>query len=425
MKIVTSRLDFSSQNSAQRMTQRIGQTRTAPTPALTADVAVSRRSLDSSRMSQQQNQSTLTDPAGAQTRQLQSASQQSGLRLFVESMAPAAPLQPGSGLGNQSYLLHETSESSHYQLQGTLALDDGRNVDFSVTGTLSRSLRIEEGSGVYAGKLQRKDPLILNLGADPAQLTSQAFAFDVDDDGSKEQVSFATGSSGFLFLDSNSNGALDDGSELFGARTGNGFAELAKYDEDGNGFIDSGDSIYKQLKMLSRNEKGDDAIASLSQQGIGALSLQAASTEFELTDDYQQSFGRLRATGVAIGENGAVMTLQQVDLTDRSTRNEAMFRKHFQAPPAPAGGGLNAAELTPAPIREALERLQEMTEKMQQSTLAMQQAMQEMQPSDKDEPPKSLMELLVERFFPVNDLASDSANGNSAGHADTTPAAPK
>ena len=38
----------------------------------------------------------------------------------------------------------------------------------------------------------------------------------------------------FLSLDKNSDGIINDGSELFGAASGNGFADLAKYDEDGN-----------------------------------------------------------------------------------------------------------------------------------------------------------------------------------------------
>ncbi len=42
----------------------------------------------------------------------------------------------------------------------------------------------------------------------------------------------------YLAKDSNNNGAVDSGKELFGPTTGQGFAELAAYDEDENGLID-------------------------------------------------------------------------------------------------------------------------------------------------------------------------------------------
>ena len=40
--------------------------------------------------------------------------------------------------------------------------------------------------------------------------------------------------SGYLALDKNGDGTINDGSELFGTRNGDGFADLAQYDEDGN-----------------------------------------------------------------------------------------------------------------------------------------------------------------------------------------------
>lgn len=48
------------------------------------------------------------------------------------------------------------------------------------------------------------------------------------------------------------NGKIDDGSELFGARTGNGFNELAKYDSDNNHFIDAGDPVFSNLAFYQK-----------------------------------------------------------------------------------------------------------------------------------------------------------------------------
>ncbi len=39
---------------------------------------------------------------------------------------------------------------------------------------------------------------------------------------------------------------INDGSELFGTSSGDGFKDLATYDEDENGWIDENDSIFSK-----------------------------------------------------------------------------------------------------------------------------------------------------------------------------------
>lgn len=412
MKIQASQLNFSSKNNSQAMTLRLGKTTSRAAIATpTATVSSARRSIDSLRQTQHCQTSLSTTAEGKQIQHAVNTSEQAGLRRFIEQQnvtfamgsAGNTALMPAAVRETQAYLLHESSESAHYQLQGELSLDDGRQINFNVTGNMSRSLRIEEGSGIYAGKLERKDPLILNYGSTSAQLTEKAFAFDIDADGEDDQVSFATQGSGFLFIDRNNNGTLDDGNELFGTKSGNGFADLARHDDDGNGFIDSNDNIYQQLKLLSRNEDGDDTITTLAAAGVGALGLESVATEFELTNDWQQSRGRLRTTGVAVGEDGRVMTLQQVDLTQRSLTSEAQFRSHFEMHDLSSDNESAAGEAALS-VQKALERLREMTERMQA-------AMADINSSETEakEPPKSLMELLVDRFFPSeeNPLSSN------------------
>lgn len=55
--------------------------------------------------------------------------------------------------------------------------------------------------------------------------------------------------SGFLALDRNQNGVVDDGSELFGTQSGDGFAHLALYDQDSNGWIDANDPVFDKLRI--------------------------------------------------------------------------------------------------------------------------------------------------------------------------------
>ena len=80
------------------------------------------------------------------------------------------------------------------------------------------------------------------------ELSDQTFYFDLDADGEEEEISMLKGS-GYLALDKNEDGIINDGSELFGTGNGDGFADLARYDEDGNGWIDENDSILSLIHI--------------------------------------------------------------------------------------------------------------------------------------------------------------------------------
>jgi hypothetical protein len=59
---------------------------------------------------------------------------------------------------------------------------------------------------------------------------------------------------GFLVLDANGNGRIDDISEMFGDRFQGGYAELAGYDSNHDGKISLGDLIWSELKVWQDRE---------------------------------------------------------------------------------------------------------------------------------------------------------------------------
>ena len=67
------------------------------------------------------------------------------------------------------------------------------------------------------------DPLIVNIGSDTADVCDQTFKFDLDADGTEDEISMLGKGSGFLALDKNGDGKINDGSELFGTKSGDGF----------------------------------------------------------------------------------------------------------------------------------------------------------------------------------------------------------
>lgn len=244
--------------------------------------------------------------------------------------APQEPIQAPSAAGQQAaapqpagfgveYERHETryeAEQTRFQAQGTVTTADGREISFSLQLSMSREHLEQSDVSVRLGDAARqaKDPLVINFSGSAAQLTAAKFSFDLDADGSAEQISFVAPGSGFLALDRNQDGVINNGSELFGPASGNGFSELAAYDQDGNLWIDENDAVFAQLRVWSRDAQGSDQLATLQAAGVGALYLGKVSTEFSLKDASNQLDGQVRSTGIYLGENGAAGTLQQIDL---------------------------------------------------------------------------------------------------------------
>jgi hypothetical protein len=240
----------------------------------------------------------------------------------------ATPLPPaqlpaqgaGWGLELEQHEMIAEMQTTTVSAQGVVQTADGQRIDFSLQLAMSRAHVQENRFSLRAGDAVLKDPLVINFSGDGAQLADLQFAFDLDADGQAENMPFVSGGSGFLVLDRNQDGKVNDGSELFGARSGNGFAELAQYDQDGNQWIDENDAVYRRLQVWQKDAQGQDNLRTLAQAGVGALHLGQVASPFSLNTATNQTLGLVRATGVFLYESGQVGTMQQVDMATRPTQ---------------------------------------------------------------------------------------------------------
>lgn len=233
----------------------------------------------------------------------------------AEAAAPQAKNQR-QGWGVE-YDRHETlheSEQTIFTAQGTIRTSDGKQIQFSLSLNMQREVTLQHDVSVRKGDGVKKDPLVINFNGTAAQLTDQKFSFDLNSDGTAEKMSFVGAGSGFLALDKNGNGAIDNGSELFGAQSGNGFADLAAYDSDGNHWIDENDAVYSRLRVWSKDAAGKDALSTLAERNVGALYLGNVATSFDLKNGSNGLQGQVRSSGVYLREDSSAGTLQQVDL---------------------------------------------------------------------------------------------------------------
>lgn len=206
------------------------------------------------------------------------------------------------------------AEVTKYSAAGIARTEDGREINFGVSIEMSRGFSAHFNSFTQEDYICT-DPLVINVGSDFAGVTDQKFAFDLDADGKAEEISFAANGSGFLALDKNGDGKINDGSELFGTKSGDGFADLAQYDKDGNGWIDEADEVFSKLKIWTKDENGNDRMISLKEAGVGAIFLGSSDTEFSLKNGETNATNAVvRKTGVYLKENGGVGTIQHVDL---------------------------------------------------------------------------------------------------------------
>ncbi len=227
--------------------------------------------------------------------------------------APAPEQRVGWGLVYDYYESHYEAESTSFSASGLIHTADGKEISFDVDMSMSREFMSQQSLNIRAGDAL-KDPLVINFSGRAAELSTNHFSFDLDVDGKQEQIAFVTPGSGFLALDKNADGIINSGAELFGPTSGDGFAELARYDEDGNAWIDEADAIYDRLRIWSKDSAGNDQLVALGEKGIGAIYLGHIDTPFLLKDEANQLTGAVRSSGLFVEEDGGVGTVQQVDL---------------------------------------------------------------------------------------------------------------
>ncbi|MBI5892604.1 MAG: hypothetical protein HZB79_02950 [Deltaproteobacteria bacterium] len=224
------------------------------------------------------------------------------------------PDREGWGLVYNRSESHYENEETSFSAKGIIKTKDGKEISFTLNLKMSREFASEENMNLRLGDAKKIDPLVINFDGNSAELTDMKFAFDLDADGNAENVSFVGSGSGFLALDINNDGKINDGRELFGPQTGDGFAELKQYDEDNNNWIDENDSIYNKLYIWTKDAQGIDSLSGLKEKGVEAIHLSSIGSSFDLTDSQNQLNGQINTTGVYLTSDDNVKTLQQIDL---------------------------------------------------------------------------------------------------------------
>lgn len=157
------------------------------------------------------------------------------------------------------------------------------------------------------GNARHKTPILLDLDRNQFHLSGGPVNFDIDADGETEAIAWTSAGEldGFLYLDRNGNGVVDDGSELFGNATllasgevaQNGYQALVEFDLLERGGVEDGvmnalDLVFANLRVwVDINADGICELhETLSMAEAGVLAIELEYIESPRTDQYGNEF---------------------------------------------------------------------------------------------------------------------------------------
>lgn len=205
--------------------------------------------------------------------------------------------QSGSGQQQQSYncakipnktlvaAAYKQADTGDYLIPYTdlISANDWRGVQITI------SVKAMDDKDTVINTCEQKtrlaSPIVLDFtgsaSLDSVALVDSQVRFDLLGNGKRLRSGWVSGDRGFLAIDLNRDGLINDGRELFGEGTRllnqpglaeNGYEALRQYDQLSRGYIDSKNPVYQQLLVwFDRNQDGisqPQEIASLAQLGV-------------------------------------------------------------------------------------------------------------------------------------------------------------
>ena len=182
---------------------------------------------------------------------------------------------------------------------------------------------------------ETRSPLVVDLDGDGVETTTteDGTHFDHDNNGFAEKTSWVGKDDGLLVRDINSNGQIDDGTELFGnnsvlssgEKAANGFEALKDLDSNNDGIFNSSDTAWNQVKVWKdANQNGEvdsGELLTLEQAGVSSINL-----NYENETITDENGNQHNQTGTFIKTDGTTGSIHDVwfdaDYADTISKTE-------------------------------------------------------------------------------------------------------
>lgn len=236
-------------------------------------------------------------------------------------------------LGSGISISQGFSQSLQVSIQGTIVANDGTkkqlDISIGVSQSFVQNLQINNNSSNTQNIAQTPnkniiDPLVIDYDGNGTDLSDTKMQFDLDSDGTPNQIATLKKGSGFLALDKNNDGKINDGNELFGTKSGDGFKDLRVYDSNKDGKIDKEDPIYNKLRIWTPDGSGEGKLVGLGEKGIGVIYLNPQESEELMRGESGDLLGIKRKSADFIFENGNNGKIHHIDLVSEQIKNDAV-----------------------------------------------------------------------------------------------------
>ena len=235
-------------------------------------------------------------------------------------------------LGSGISLSQGFSQSLEVSISGTIVASDGTqkqlDINIGISQSFVQNLQISRPNATQniPQGVNKKivDPLVIDYEGNGTELSDTKMRFDLDSDGTPDQIATLKKGSGFLALDKNGDGKINDGNELFGTKSGDGFKDLSVYDSNGDGKIDKDDPIYDKLRIWTPDANGEGKLVGLGEKGVGVIYLNPRESEELMKGESGDLLGIKRKTADFLFDNGNTGNIHHIDLVSEKIKNEAV-----------------------------------------------------------------------------------------------------
>jgi hypothetical protein len=171
-------------------------------------------------------------------------------------------------------------------------------------------------SAAQSALITTKTPIVLDLNGDGISTLNIASGvqFDLGADGTTEHTGWVSKTDGLLVMDRNSDGNINDGSELFGSstiladgsRATDGYVALSELDSNHDGVVNASDAGFAELQVWvdenSDGVSGTGELRSLASLDIASISL---ATQQTATTDHGNTVGLISSYQTTDGTSHA------------------------------------------------------------------------------------------------------------------------
>lgn len=236
----------------------------------------------------------------------------------------------GSGISLSQGFSTSLEVSISGKIIGSDGIEKSLDLSISVSQSFMQNLQISSSNATKIPEdINKKviDPLVIDYEGSGTELSDTKMRFDLDSDGTPDQISTLKKGSGFLALDKNGDGKINDGSELFGTQSGDGFKDLSIYDSNNDGKIDKDDPIYDKLRIWTPDANGEGQLVGLGEKGIGVIYLNAQESQEMMRGENGDLLGIKQKTADYLREDGSSGQIHHIDLVSEKIKDEAVLNQ--------------------------------------------------------------------------------------------------